>query len=140
MVGFNFPKTIFSKLVRSCCSSDEGIHSHQTLSALTLKDYHKLHIKNKPSGCCYVSQFLKTYFGVYFSSKMAYVPSVLQVKQPQLTDTAGFGPTLLFPLRRQQSPSASTAILVQTQPSNSTEFCHPDVGIATQRKAAGRRK
>lgn len=71
---------------------------------------------------------------------MYYVHSALQNKHPQLTDTVGFGPTLLFLLRRRQSPSASTAILEQIQPSNSTEFYHPDVGIATQRKAAGRHK
>lgn len=66
------------------------------------------------------------------------IPSVLPNKHHQLTDTVGFGPILLFPLRHQQSPLASTAIWEQTQPSNSTEFCHPDVERATQRRAAGR--
>lgn len=69
-----------------------------------------------------------------------YVSFVLQKKDPQLTDIVGFGPILLFPLRHQQSPSASIAIWEQTQPSNSIEFCHPDVEKATQKKAAGRHK
>lgn len=65
---------------------------------------------------------------------------VLPNKHQQLTGTVGFGPILLFPLRHQQSPLTSTAIWEQTQPSNSTGFCHPDVERATQRRAAGRHK
>lgn len=68
------------------------------------------------------------------------VSSALQNKYPQLTDTVGFGPILLFPLRHQQSPLTSIAILEQIQPSNSIEFCHPDVERAAQKKAAGRHK
>lgn len=68
------------------------------------------------------------------------VPPVLQNKYPPLTDTVGFGPILLFPPRHQLSPLTSRAIWEQTQPSNSTEFCHRDVGRATQKKAAGRHK
>lgn len=66
--------------------------------------------------------------------------SALPNRHHQLTDTVGFGPIPLFPLRHQQSPLTSTAISEQTQPSNSTGFCHPDVERATQRRAAGRHK
>lgn len=88
----------------------------------------------------YLHLLKKRIYEFYSVEKTHYVPSVLQKKYLQLTDTAGFEPILLFPLRHQQSPLTSIAILEQIQPSNSIEFCHPGVGRATQKKAAGRHK